>query len=225
MSVLTRGYGAVVDELGERCISVLIADDHPLIISGIRRTIDDVEDIDVIGEATTAPQLLALIERRRPSIVLMDMGMPGSDGVERIGYIRATWPEVKVIILSASDEPRQIEAALRAGASAYVVKTAVAADIEAVLRQVAGGAVFLAPPPVPRNLPGGAEVPVTPKLTERERAILAAVVTGMTTAEIARHLWISEHTIKFHLTNIYRKLGVGNRAGAVRHALEAGLVG
>jgi DNA-binding NarL/FixJ family response regulator len=204
-------------------ISLLIADDHPLIIAGIRRTLEGSEDIEVIGEANGPQQLLTLIERRRPDLVMMDMRMPGANGVEVIQQIRATWPEIKVIVLSASEERVLIDAALGAGASAYVVKSALPADVAAVVRQVASGAVFVAAPSS-SAAPGEPDAPAHPALTDRELSVLSAVAAGMTTAEISRQLWISEHTIKFHLTNIYRKLGVTNRAGAVRYALENGIV-
>jgi DNA-binding NarL/FixJ family response regulator len=204
-------------------IKILLADDHPLIIAGIRRTLDDVEDMEVVGEARSGDELLQLIERRGPDIVLMDFKMPGVHGVEVIERIRASWPEVKIVVLSASDDRPVIDAALHAGASAYVLKSAHTLDIASILRQASSGAVFHAPASQPAR-PGANQGPAAPLLTDRERSILSAVASGMTTAAISRDLWISEHTIKFHLTNIYRKLGVVNRAGAVRYALENGIV-
>lgn len=204
-------------------IKILLADDHPLIIAGIRRTLDNVYDMEVVGEARTGEELLQLVERRRPDIVLMDFKMPGVHGVEVIERIRSGWPEVKIVVLSASDERPIIDAALHAGASAYVLKSAQTVDIASILRQASSGAVFHAPASAPAR-PGAAYEPAAPLLTDRERSILSAVASGMTTSAISRDLWISEHTIKFHLTNIYRKLGVANRAGAVRCALENGIV-
>ena len=203
-------------------IKVLIADDHPLIIAGIRRTIDHVDDMEVVGEARTGSEIMQLIERRMPDLVLMDLKMPGSSGIETVQRIRQRWPEIKIVVLSASDDRATIDAALHAGAAAYVLKSAHTIDIPSVLRQAWSGAIFHAPatPPLPV---GESTSPLRPALTERERSILSAVASGMTTAAISRDLWISEHTIKFHLTNIYRKLGVANRAGAVRYALEHGI--
>jgi DNA-binding NarL/FixJ family response regulator len=203
-------------------IKVLLADDHPLIIAGIRRTIEDLDDVEVVGEAHSGSELLHLVERRSPDIVLMDLRMPGVAGVEAIQRIRKGWPDIKVVVLSACDDRPTIDAALGAGASAYVLKSAHAVDIASVLRQASSGAVFHAPAYRPDS-PGSAQVAALPALTDRERSILSAVASGMTTAAISRDLWISEHTIKFHLTNIYRKLGVANRAGAVRYALENGI--
>ena len=118
-------------------LTVLIADDHPLIIAGIRRTIDHVEDMHVVGEAQSGAELTQLIERRRPDIVLMDLRMPGVSGTEMIELIRERWPETKTVVLSACDDAPTIDAVLQAGASAYVLKTAASLDITSIIRQAA----------------------------------------------------------------------------------------
>jgi DNA-binding NarL/FixJ family response regulator len=203
-------------------IRVLIADDHPLIIAGMRRTIEQSEDFEVVGEARSGPELLTLVERRRPDVVLLDLRMPGVSGMDHIRQLRKRWPELKVVVLSACDDRPSIDGALHAGANAYMLKTTSSLDIAAVLRHVAAGAVFHAPVVSSAGVPSANKA--TPStLTSREQTILAAVGAGLTTAAISRELWVSEHTIKFHLTNIYRKLGVSNRAGAVRYAVEHGI--
>jgi DNA-binding NarL/FixJ family response regulator len=223
MQALVQGSASEIEAVGAPAgIKVLLADDHPLIIAGIRRSIEHLDDMEVVGEAHTGQELLQLTERRRPDLVLLDLKMPGTNGVEVIERIHATWPAVKMVVLSACDDRPTIDAALTAGASAFVLKSAHAIDIASVLRQASSGAVFHAPSYIPPR-PGAGGEPAPPALTERERSILSAVASGMTTAAISRDLWISEHTIKFHLTNIYRKLGVANRAGAVRYALEHGI--
>ncbi len=203
-------------------IRVLIADDHPLIVAGLRRTIEDVADVTLVGEARTAVELLELVQHRRPDVVVMDLRMPGMSGDEVLRTIRRDHPATKVVVLSACDERATIDRVLSAGAGAYVLKSAHTIDVAAVIRQVAAGEVVHPhlPEPSPAVTPLGAR---RSGLTGRERSILEAVSTGMTTAAISRELWVSEHTIKFHLTNIYRKLGVANRAGAVRYALEQGI--
>ena len=223
MSALApSGVGGSGEQAPVAKTKVLIADDHPLIIAGIRRTIEHLDDMDVVGEAHSGPELMTLIERRRPDLVLMDLRMPGVTGTEAIVRIRQRWPHIKTIILSACDDRATIDGALNAGATAYVLKSANTVDIASVLRHASSGAVFhTASTPAPRA--GAPAAPDEPVLTERERSILTAVAAGLTTAAISRDLWISEHTIKFHLTNIYRKLGVVNRAGAVRYALEHGI--
>ncbi|HWF50699.1 MAG TPA: response regulator transcription factor [Solirubrobacteraceae bacterium] len=213
-------------ERGGDRIKVLLADDHPMVIAGIRRTIEPFGDIEVVGEAHSGPELMGLVERRRPSLVLLDLRMPGVDGVEHIEQIRQNWPSVKIVVLSACDDRRSIDSALRAGASAYILKTAAAVDVASVLRQASSGSVFHAASSGPASPIGGSVQPEPdrPLLTDREGTILNAVAAGLTTSAISRDLWVSEHTVKFHLTNIYRKLGVANRAGAVRYAFENDLV-
>lgn len=206
----------------ENVLKVLVADDHPLILQGLRRTLEACDDIDVVGEARSGTEVLPLVERRRPDVVVLDLHMPGMDGAACIAEIKRTSPEVKAIVLSASDERASIESATSAGASAYVIKSVSSVDIPALIRQVAAGyTVFQAP-----RDPDDGEGPGTsdPGLTERELTILAAIAGGLTTKAISAELWVSEHTVKFHLTNIYRKLGVRNRSGAVRYAYEHGLV-
>jgi DNA-binding NarL/FixJ family response regulator len=222
MQALVQQGSTDLDDFKPTEIKVLIADDHPLIIAGIRRTIEHLDDMEVVGEAHSGPELMQLVERRRPDLVLMDLMMPGVAGVEMIEWIRQNWPEIKTVVLSACDDRPTIDAALHAGASAYVLKSAHTIDIASVLRQASSGAVFHAPTYAAPH-PGADDLPAAPTLTDRERSILSAVASGLTTAAISRDLWISEHTIKFHLTNIYRKLGVANRAGAVRYALEHGI--
>jgi DNA-binding NarL/FixJ family response regulator len=202
---------------------LLIADDHPLILAGIRRTLERDGEIEIVGEAMTGQQLLPLIERRRPDVVMLDTMMRGASGPELIQTIRRQWPAVRVVVLSDNADPAATDAALLAGASAYIVKSVDPADLASLIRQVSSGTIFHAPPRTVSPAPSDPE-PIG-DLTQRERTILEAVATGKTTAAISRELWVSEHTIKFHLTNIYRKLGVSNRAGAIRHALDHGLVG
>ena len=204
-------------------VKVLIADDHPLVVAGIRRALEHDEDIEIVGEARSGSELMQLVERRQPGVVLMDLKMPGTPPLECIQHIAETWPEVKTIVLSAYDDRPTIDSALSAGAMAYVVKSVTTIDLASVLRQSSTGAVFHAAP-APHN--GDRHQPTStdaPALTERERTILAAIASGLTTPAISKELWLSEHTVKFHLTNIYRKLGVENRASAIRYALEHGL--
>lgn len=209
---------------GASPITVLIADDHPVVIAGIRRALDGNDDIDVVGEAHSGPELMQMIERRRPRLVLLDLSMPGVTGLECVEQISERWPEVKTVVLSSCEDRAVINGALAAGASAYVVKSVLTMDVASILRQASTGAVFHAATRQQRDCPGGvAEPEPQAGLTARELSILTAVATGLTTAAISQQLWVSEHTVKFHLTNIYRKLGVANRAGAIRYALEHGL--
>lgn len=206
-------------------LRVLIADDHPLMLAGLRRTLEHSEDIEIVGEAHSGPELLKMIEHRLPGMVLTDLRMPGLSGSECVTEILTRWPLVKVVVLSASDDRASIDSALNAGASAYIVKSIHPPDIASVLRQAADTSiVFHATPRAPSVIGYvPVEEPEGPGLTDREQTILTAVAAGLTTTAISRELWISEHTVKYHLTNIYRKIGVPNRAAAVRYALENGL--
>jgi DNA-binding NarL/FixJ family response regulator len=205
----------------EPVLKVLVADDHPLILQGLRRTLEACEDIDVVGEARTGDEVVPLVERRRPDVVLLDMRMPGLASAECIRLIKESQPQVKTIVLSASEDRPTIESAIQAGASAYVLKSVSALDIPSLVRQVAAGYTLFHTPPDDAEHPAGEG----PELTAREATILAAVAGGKTTKAISAELWVTEHTVKFHLTNIYRKLGVSNRSGAVRYAFEHGLAG
>ena len=202
-------------------MKVLIADDHPLMLHGIRRALEASEDIEIVGEARSGDEVLALVERRKPDIVLLDLRMPGLDGIDCITEIKRSWPEVKTVVISACEDRASIDAALVAGASAYMVKSVRPMDIASVLRQAAAGSVYHTPSMAPPTAwQQEAAASATPGLTPRETAILQAVAGGLTTKAISQDLWLSEHTVKFHLTNIYRKLGVSNRSGAVRYAFE-----
>jgi DNA-binding NarL/FixJ family response regulator len=212
-------------------LRVLIADDHPLVLIGVRRMLEANEGIEVAGEAQSGPEVLALTQRRSPDVVLLDLRMPGVQGGSLIARLRAEHPRVRVVVLSASDDADSIDQALAAGACAYVLKSTKPVDIASVLRQVGGGQTVFRPPAAAPGTPGtagtagGAQLDPAREagLTEREATILSAVASGSTTKAISAELWVSEHTVKFHLTNIYRKLGVSNRSGAVRYAVEHGL--
>lgn len=202
-------------------LKVLIADDHPLVRQGIRRALEAAGGLRVVGEAGSGTELLALIERRRPQLVLLDLRMPGLDGLQCLGEISRRWPQIRPVVISANEQRASIDAALCAGAAAYVVKSADPADIPVVLRRVWSASDCRAAIVVPASCMSG--VDRSAQLTRRERAVLTAIAGGLTTKAISRQLWLSEHTVKFHLTNIYRKLGVPNRSAAVRYAVENGL--
>ncbi len=143
----TRGDGT------DAALKVLIADDHPLLLAGLRRTLETESDIEIVGQARSVPELLGLIERRQPRLVLTDLRMPGGDGFELIARVRDSWPEIKLVVLSASDDQASVDGALRAGASAFIVKSTASLDVASVLRQVSCGAVFHAPARTPRKRP------------------------------------------------------------------------
>jgi DNA-binding NarL/FixJ family response regulator len=200
---------------------VLIADDHALILEGIRRALESVEDIEVVGEARRGSQVLPLITRTNPDLVLLDIRMPELDGLSCLDLIRKRHPDVRVVVLSAFTDRDHIEAALRRGASAYVVKSVSPLDLPSALRQAIDGTVFNVLG-VPDN--GEGYVADETGLTKREIDMLKALARGLSNQAIGKEMWVSEQTVKFHLRNIYRKLGVGSRTEAARYAYERGLV-
>jgi len=199
---------------------VLIADDHKLIVDGIKRALEGSGDFEVVGEATSGSQVLPLVGRTNPDLVLLDLRMPGADGLTCLSQIRKRHPDVKVVVLSVSTDENVIQTALSRGASAYIVKSVNPVDLPAALRQAMEGTVYTA---VGLPQPGESAARVA-GLTERETAILSALARGLSNEAIGKELWVAEQTVKFHLTNIYRKLGVSNRTEAARLAYQQGLV-
>ena len=200
---------------------VVLADDHRLILDGIRRALEADGSFEIVGETQSGTQVLPLVARTNPDLVLLDVRMPHMDGLACLDEIRKRFPEVKVVMLSASMNHELVETALRRGASAYVVKSVDPADLPSTLRQVVSGTVF-STVGVPDS--SGSTGARAAGLTERETAILRAAARGLSNEEIARELWVTQQTVKFHLTNIYRKLGVKNRTEATRTAYQQGLV-
>lgn len=201
--------------------SVVIADDHQLILDGIRNALAPEEDFEVIGEARSGKQVLPLVSRLRPDIVILDLRMPDADGLACLTQIKERFPKTTVVMLSVSTDASLIDAVLRRGASAYVVKSVNPIDLPATLRRAVDQAIDTA-----IGLPAeSSETPANAAgLTERETAILKALARGLSNEAIGKELWIAEQTVKFHLTNIYRKLAVSNRTEAARYAFEQGLV-
>jgi DNA-binding NarL/FixJ family response regulator len=199
---------------------VLIADDHRLILDGIRRALEADGDFEIVGETQSGTQVLSLVARTKPELVLLDVRMPHMDGLACLDEIKRRHPDVKVVMLSASASPDLVEAALRRGAAAYVVKTVNPDDLPATLRQALEGNVHTAIG-LDDSVRAGAKAA---GLTERELTILGALARGLSNDEIAKEFWVAPQTVKFHLTNIYRKLEVKNRTEATRLAYQHGLV-
>ena len=200
---------------GPRVLRVVVADDNRLIISGIRRALEGDDEIEIVGEAYTGSDVLPVVDRTVPDVVLLDIRLPGIDGLDCLGQIRERHPDVKIVMLSVNSDPEHIQSALLRGASGYIVKTINPRDIPAALRQAVEGNVYHAV-----GLPESTvETEVRAAgLTERELTILRAVARGLSNPAIAAELCVAEQTVKFHLTNTYRKLGVRNRTEAARYA-------
>jgi len=204
-----------------RRLKVLIADDHRLMLKAMRLSLEESDDLEVVAEATSGSQILPMIAQNQPDLALIDIRMPGMDGLMALEMIRNRHPKVKVVMISGLDEPDVIKAALRRGAAAFIAKTIDPRDLASALRQANEGTVFQA-----LGIPEEDEASVAKEagLSKRELSILKALGSGLSNKQIAKELWLAEQTVKFHLTNIYRKLGVGNRTEAVRYAYRHGLV-
>ena len=199
-------------------LKILIADDHPLVLQGIRSALEEVDDMDVVAEAHCGSEVMTLVARTKPQLVLMDIRMPGLDGLACLERIRKRHPSVKVVMFSGSSDRDQISAAFRRGAMAYIVKSVNPVDLPSAIRQAHDQTVFH---PVTGGEPASEE---SDELTDRELTILRAVTRGLSNRDIGKELWVTEQTVKFHLTNIYRKLGVRGRTAAARYAHQHGLV-
>lgn len=200
-------------------MKVLIADDNRLLLEGFRRALDRVEDIEVVGTTYSGAALMDMVERRRPELVAVDVALRDASGAPCLHALRAHHPEVKVVVLSASTSPDVIRSALERGAAAVIVKTVNPLDIPSALRQAYEKTVY--------HAFGIAEGPkdwlASAGLTEREITILSALARGLSNRAISQELWVAEPTVKFHLRNLYRKLGVPNRLAAAAYAHSHGL--
>jgi DNA-binding NarL/FixJ family response regulator len=202
-------------------IKVLLADDHRLILAGIRRALEEVEDLEVVGEAESGSQVLPLIHQTNPDLVLLDLRLPDMSGLACLDSIRQKHPNVKVVILSAFNDAEHIQAAFQRGATAYIVKSVNPVDLPSALRQALDQTVYQGVRVI-GDVSGSAGDGLG--LTEREMSMLKALARGLSNQAISKEFWVTEQTVKFHLSNIYRKLGVANRTEAARFAYERGLV-
>ncbi|WP_327085563.1 response regulator transcription factor [Nonomuraea sp. NBC_01738] len=211
-------------------IHVLLADDQPLVRAGLRMVIDGTEDVDVVGEAGNGTQAVHLARELRPDVVLMDVRMPGMDGIEATQMITAELPSTRVLVLTTFDDDENVHGALRSGASGFLVKDMALDDILTAVRVVAGGDALLAPSVTRRLIEEFAARPRTSGrrelngVTAREHEILTLVGRGLSNAEIAAHLHISPGTAKAHVASLLSKLGARDRVQLVIVAYDAGLV-
>ena len=203
-------------------LRLLVVDDHRLVLEAVRAALEDEPGIEVVGEALSGAKALELLERTRPDVVLLDVGMPVMDGVQCLVEILARAPEVRVVVLTGHDDPVLAQETLSRGASAFVSKHIDPGDLAAVLRQVVEGTVLSSTAGVGERRADRAAR--QSGLTAREADVLAALAEGWSNKQIARHLHVGEQAVKYHLTNVYRKLGTANRVETLRCANELGLV-
>jgi DNA-binding NarL/FixJ family response regulator len=210
-------------------IRVAIADDQALVRSGFRMILDARPDVEVVGEAEDGEQAVELVRELEPDVILLDIRMPNLDGIEATRRIVAAGQATRILILTTFDLDDYVHDAVRAGASGFLLKDVRPAELVDAIRLVASGNALLAPSALQRLLdrfrsPEPQPDRMLPNLTGREREILQLVAEGLSNAEIASRLVVSETTIKTHISNLLRKLGVRDRVQAVIAAYDSGLV-
>ena len=213
--------------MSETPIRVLIVDDHPVVRSGLRRVLESVADIEVVGEAGDAKQAVFETRAQKPDIILMDVVMPGASGIEAIPDVLHDAPDAKVLILSMQDDPNYVRQAFAAGAAGYVLKEAADTDLVAAVREVAGGGRYVHPTLGALIVAADAEERERAEqnpLSDRERDVLHLLALGHTNQEISDKLFISVRTAETHRAHIMQKLRLSTRAELVRYALDQGLL-
>jgi DNA-binding NarL/FixJ family response regulator len=201
-----------------RRLKVFLVDDHRLMLEAMRTSLEHEGDIAVVGETDCGANVLPLVGQTGPDVVLLDVRMPGVDGLTVLEQLRDRYKNIAVVMFSGIDDPALVRAALERGAAAFVLKHVEPRDLAAAVRQVVNGAIFR-----PLDLLGSVKKGEI-GLSKRELSILEALQAGGSNLEIAKELFLAEQTVKFHLTNIYRKLGVSTRTEAVRYAYANGLL-
>ncbi len=209
-------------------IRILIADDHTLFRDGLHALLSSIADVEVAGEAATGEEAIAQAEQLNPNVVLMDIQMPGVNGIEATRRILEKHPEIGIVVLTMFEDEDSVFAAMRAGARGYILKGADQYEMLRAIRAVASGEALFGPAIANRLLAffaGKSETPPAPfpDLTEREREILHLIAAGRSNAEIADALFLSPKTVRNHISSIFSKLQVADRAQAIVRAREAGL--
>jgi NarL family two-component system response regulator LiaR len=206
-------------------IRVLIGDDHSVVRSGLGAFLMAVNDLELVGEASSGEEALKKAPELQPDVILMDLKMPGMGGVAAIRALRHDEPKIKIIALTSYIDDGLVQGALQAGANGYLMKNVQADELANAIRSAAVGRMALSPE-ASKALSESSEFPVIPAedLADRERDVLRLLIEGMSNNEIAERLIISPSTVKYHIGNIYTKLGVDSRAAAVSIAIQRQLV-
>ena len=210
-------------------IRVLIADDHPLYRDGLRAMLAAAPETELVGEATTGDEAIAQAAELQPDVLLMDLQIPGTNGIEATRRIRQTSPHIAILVVTMFSDDDSVFAALRAGAQGYVLKGADRAELTRAIVAISHGEAIFSPAIAKRLMRHFAtltaeQMPtVFPELTDRERVILELIAQGRNTIEIANRLVLSPKTVRNHISNILSKLQVADRAQAIVRAREAGL--
>lgn len=202
---------------------ILIADDHPVVRIGLRGMLSGEPDFEVTAEASDGAEAVTLTGRHLPDVVLMDLRMPGMDGVQATEKIKADYPGVRVVVLTTYDSDADILRAIETGATGYLLKDTPREELFSAIRTAAGGESSLAPA-VASRIVNRMRGPAGEALSSREIEILELVAQGTSNKKIAKSLWISETTVKSHLLHVFEKLGVDDRTAAVTSALRRGII-
>jgi DNA-binding NarL/FixJ family response regulator len=210
-------------------LRILIADDHPLFRKGMRTLLTATADTEVIGEATTGQEVIELAATLQPDVILMDLQMPGVNGIEATRQILQTSPHIRILVITLFEDDASVFSALRAGARGYVLKDTKEEEMIRAIRAVGSGEAIFSPSIATRLMDFfAAPLPAVPKeifptLTEREREILQLIARGSTNHDIAKQLALSVKTVNNYVSNIFSKLQVADRAQAIIRARDAGL--
>jgi two-component system, NarL family, response regulator NreC len=206
-------------------IRVLVVDDHSVVRAGVRLLLDNEDDMEAVGEAADAREALEMAGKLTPDVVLMDVGLPGTTGVDAAAEIRHILPDVRILMLSMQDEPSYVRQAFANGAIGYVLKEAADAELVTAVRRVASGERYVHPT-LGAKLVGDSGAPrrEDDPLSDREREVLSLLALGHTNQEIAERLVVSVRTVEAHRAHILTKLRLSTRAELVRYAIDAGLL-
>ena len=209
-------------------VRVLVVDDHPLYRDGMRGLLESVEGMEVVGEATSGEEAIELSESLQPDVVLMDIQMPGINGIDATRRILQHSPDKAILMVTMFEDDDSVFAAMRAGARGYLLKDSRGEKVAVAIRAVAGGEAIFSPGIARRMMSFFSQAPTAPQrafpeLTVREEELLSLIAQGRTNQEIAKELFLSLKTVRNHVSNIYLKLQVADRSQAVIRAREAGL--
>jgi NarL family two-component system response regulator LiaR len=211
--------------MSEKTIRILLVDDHAVVRSGLSKFLMVNKDLELVGEAGDGAEAVTMVSLHKPDVVLMDLMMPGVDGITATREIHQKYPQVKIIALTSFSEQNMVQGALQAGASGYLQKNVTATELANAIRSAHAGRMTLSPEAA-QVLAQSVTQPHLPgnELTERERDVLKCMVEGLNNNEIAERLIVSLGTVKFHISNIFQKLGVDSRVEAVKLSIERKLV-
>jgi DNA-binding NarL/FixJ family response regulator len=205
-------------------LTVLLADDHPIVRQGLRAVLGTEPDIELVGEASDGTSAVKLAAQLKPAVVVLDLMLPGTSGLEAARQLRKRMPDVRIVILSMHSDPAYVREAMRAGVDAYVAKEAGGDELIQAVRAAAEGRRYLSPPITEDVLSGRSNKDPFDLLTAREREVLQLTAEGLTGNDVAERLFISPRTVESHRANMMRKFGLRNQKELIRFAVERKLV-